>query len=135
MKHIDVKKVELLRDIDKEHKEKMLDDPVYENVMLLIKELTKKSFIISNSRFPNIKKNITAEKITTNYRPGTSLKNKYIIFLNNKKEVLRLNIPNEIRVKGKRFTLEYSDESEEKILKKSFKNKEIEDLKVYIDIL
>ena len=118
MKHIDVKKVELLRDIDKEHKEKMLDDPVYENVMLLIKELTKKSFIISNSRFPNIKKNITAEKITTNYRPGTSLKNKYIIFLNNKKEVLRLNIPNEIRVKGKRFTLEYSDESEEKILKK-----------------
>lgn len=135
MKRIDPKIIETQRDIEKEKLDEMMEDPVYETIMLLADEITGKTVLISNSKFPNVKKTMKVHKVTTDYRPGRSLKNKHIFLHDKDDNQMNLDVPTDIKVKGNRFTLDYSDDNEDRVIMKSFKAKESKYLEVYLEII
>lgn len=135
MRRIDPKQLETRRDYEKEKIEKYREDPVYEAIELLADELKGKKVNITNTRFPDAARTVVIEKITTNYVPGTSLKNKYINIIENGVEIMKFDIPTDIRVKGNRFTLDYSERNEDRVIMRSFKLKDTETLEVYLEVV
>jgi hypothetical protein len=135
MRRIDIKKVEQSRDIQRERQEKFMEDPLYETIDLLAQELKGKTVEVSNSRNPADRKQVHIDSITTTYVPGNSLTNKFIKLIDNGTEVMKFDIPTDIKVKGNRFTLDYSEKNMDKVIMKSFKLKGSDYLEVYLDVI
>ncbi|MDD2716957.1 MAG: hypothetical protein PHW04_13790 [Candidatus Wallbacteria bacterium] len=135
MRRIDPKRVEQTRDLQRERVEKFMDDPLYETIDLLAQEIKGKTVEVSNSRNPADRKKVHIDSVTTTYVPGNSLTNKFIKLIDNGVEVMKFDIPTDIKVKGNRFTLDYSEKNMDKVIMKSFKLKGSDYLEVYLDVI
>ncbi|MDD5090185.1 MAG: hypothetical protein PHQ23_04635 [Candidatus Wallbacteria bacterium] len=135
MKKIDPKILEQRREIELGRHKEMMEDSVYEAISLLADEIKGKTVMVSNSKFPNARKTVRVEDVKTNYVPGRSLRDKFIELIEDGKQAVKLDVPSDIRVKGNRFTFDYSEPDEDRAIQRSFKKKGVEYLEVYLEII
>lgn len=130
----------LVFETHRDHEKQERSDRYTVLIEKLKKEVQGHKVRLTNSMHRNLAREMVVTEIRSDYQPGDFRHERTLILISDNQEESRIPVPSDMKIAGNRITLEFARTEDESInIKRTFKTstreKSIDDLEIYIEIL